>query len=245
MRRWVDTGKQAKAVLTQAATITVVHDREGDIYASWATLPGENVHVLARAMHDRAVAGGGTLSGALAKLDFVSTRTVESLATPKREARQAVLSLRFGSVEVLRPDGPDARDLPKTLSLRIVEAIERNPPAGVEPVHWRCHQPRRRRHGGGLANRRLVPASLDDRAIVPPDEDARLAARGQPTHHRRGPDQTRRYCRQGRGGDPAARCRRATARAASRPKLPSASVRSSIGRRPRDPLAPLAGRGPG
>ena len=48
-----------------------------------------------------------------------------------------MLSLRFGSVEVLRPDGPDARDLPKTLSLRIVEAIERNPPAGVEPVHWR------------------------------------------------------------------------------------------------------------
>ena len=48
-----------------------------------------------------------------------------------------MLSLRFGSVEVLRPDGPDARDLPKTLSLRIVEAIERNLPAGVEPVHWR------------------------------------------------------------------------------------------------------------
>ena len=137
LRRWVDTGKQAKAVLAQAATITVVHDREGDIYASWATLPGENVHVLARVMHDRAVAGGGTLSGASAKLDFVSTRTIELLATPKREARQAVLSLRFGSVEVLRPDGPDAPDLPKTVSLRIVEAIERNPLAGVEPVHWR------------------------------------------------------------------------------------------------------------
>jgi len=136
-RRWVDTGKQAKAVLAQAATITVVHDREGDIYASWARLPGENVHVLARAMHDRAVAGGGTLSGASAKLDFVSTRTIELLATPKREARQAVLSLRFGSVEALRPDGPDARDLPKTVSLRIVEAIERNPPPGAEPVHWR------------------------------------------------------------------------------------------------------------
>ncbi len=136
-RRWVDTGEQAKAVLAQAAAITVVHDREGDIYASWATLPGENVHVLARAMHDRAVAGGGTLSGALAKLDFVSTGAIELLATPKREARQAVLSLRFGSVEVLRPVGPDAQDLPRTVSLRIVEAIERNPPAGVEPVHWR------------------------------------------------------------------------------------------------------------
>ena len=33
----------------------------------------------------------------MAKLDFVSTRTIELLATPKREARRAVLSLRFSS----------------------------------------------------------------------------------------------------------------------------------------------------
>ena len=85
-RRWVETGTQAKNVLAQAAMVTVVHDREGDIYASWASLPGENVHVLARAMHDRAVAGGGTLSSAMAKFDFVSTRIVALLATPKREA---------------------------------------------------------------------------------------------------------------------------------------------------------------
>ena len=136
-RRWIETGAQAKTVLAQAARVTVVHDREGDIYASWASLPGDNFHVLARAMHDRAVAGGGTLSSVMAKLDFVSTRTIELLATPKREARQAVLSLRFSSAEVVRPDGPDARGLPKTVSLRVVEVVELNPPAGVEPVRWR------------------------------------------------------------------------------------------------------------
>ena len=32
---------------------------------------------------------------------------------------------------------PNSRGLPKTVSLRLVEAIERNPPPGVEPVHWR------------------------------------------------------------------------------------------------------------
>ena len=137
LRRWVDTGHQAKAVLGQAAAITIVGDREGDIYTAWASLPGENVHVLGRVMHDRAVAGGGTLASVLAKLDFVSTHPIELIATSKREARQAVLSLRFTTVEVLRPDGPDSRGLPKTVSLRLVEAIERNPPPGVEPVHWR------------------------------------------------------------------------------------------------------------
>jgi hypothetical protein len=136
-RRWIDTGNQAKTALAQAAMVTVVHDREGDIYSSWARLPGENFHVLGRAMHDRAVAGGGTLTSLMAKLDFVATRTIDLLATPKRAARQAVLSLRFSSVEVLRPDGPDAGGLPKTVSLRLVEVVERNPPKGVEPVRWR------------------------------------------------------------------------------------------------------------
>ena len=28
-------------------------------------------------------------------------------------------------------------DLPKTMTLRLVEAVERDPPAGVEPIHWR------------------------------------------------------------------------------------------------------------
>jgi Transposase DDE domain len=136
-RRWVETGSQARTVLAQAAMVTVVHDREGDIYAGWASLPGENVHVLGRAMHDRAVVGGGTLSGVMAKLDFVSTRLVALLATPKREARLAMLSLRFSSAEVVRPDGPDARGQRKTVPLQVVEVIELNPPAGVEPVRWR------------------------------------------------------------------------------------------------------------
>jgi hypothetical protein len=124
-------------VLAQAAMVTVAHDREGDIYASWASLPGGDFHVLGRAMHDRAVAGGAALSSVMAKLDFVSTRAIDLLATPKREARQAVLSLRFSSAEVVRPDGPDARGLPKTVSLRVVEVVELNPPEGVEPARWR------------------------------------------------------------------------------------------------------------
>jgi hypothetical protein len=115
----------------------VVADRESDIYAGWASLPGEGFHLLSRVMHDRAVVGGGTLSSATAALSFVDTRSVDLLATPKRAARRAVLSLRFGSVEVLRPDGPDARNLPKTVSLRLVEVVERDPPVGVEPVRWR------------------------------------------------------------------------------------------------------------
>jgi Transposase DDE domain len=136
-RRWIDTAAAAKAVLASAASVTVVADRESDIYAEWATLPEANFHLLTRVMHDRAVVGDGTLSRAAAKFPFVATRSVDLLATPKRTARQAVLSLRFGPVEVLRPNGPDAKGLPRTVTLTLVEVIERDPPGHVEPVHWR------------------------------------------------------------------------------------------------------------
>jgi hypothetical protein len=136
-RRWIETAHTAKAVLAEAACVTVVADRESDIYAEWATLPGGSFHLLTRVLHDRAVAGGGTLTSAAAGFSVVATRPVDLLATTKRAARQALLSLRFGAVEVLRPDRPDAKGLPKTVSLTLVEVVEHTPPAGVEPVHWR------------------------------------------------------------------------------------------------------------
>ncbi len=136
-RRWIETAGAAKAVLAGAACVTVVADRESDIYAEWATLPAANFHLLTRVMHDRAVVDGGTLASVAQGLAFAGTRSVDLRATAKRVARTAVLSLRFGAVEVRRPVRPGATDLPDRVSLRLVEAIERAPPAGVEPVHWR------------------------------------------------------------------------------------------------------------
>jgi Transposase DDE domain len=136
-RRWIETAHAAKAVLTPAACVTVVADRESDIYAEWATLPGEKFHLLTRVMHDRGVAGGGTLASAAEQFGFEATRTVDLTATTKRAARPALLSLRFGKVEVRRPGRPGVEGLPNSVSLTLVEVLERTPPAGVEPVHWR------------------------------------------------------------------------------------------------------------
>jgi hypothetical protein len=88
-------------------------------------------------MHDRAVVGRGTLSSQVQTWPFVSTRDIELLATRTRAKRQAQLSLRFGEVEIVRPAGPDAKAQPQSVSLRLIEVIERDASADVEPVHWR------------------------------------------------------------------------------------------------------------
>jgi len=53
--RWLRGGKQAKAVLAGASMVTIIDDREGDIYEKWARLPDERTQLLTRAAQDRGI----------------------------------------------------------------------------------------------------------------------------------------------------------------------------------------------
>jgi hypothetical protein len=134
-RRWLDTAQSAKTVLRGATMVTVVADRESDIYAQWARLPEPNFHLLTRAMHDRALDGGGKLS--TAALVPGGTARIELRERPGRAARCATLTIRFGPVMLARPSNTLEPGLPKSVPVSVVEVIEQDPPAGVEPVHWR------------------------------------------------------------------------------------------------------------
>src|SRR6266567_4738690 len=136
--RWIETAERAKIVLAAAAMVTVVADRESDIFAEWATLPGPNFHLITRSMHDRRLVNGNGLYAAAERFAFTTQRRV-ALPTRegKRKARLAKLTLRFGKVELARPQNTRDRNLPKSVSLTLVEVVERNPPTGTEAVHWR------------------------------------------------------------------------------------------------------------
>src|SRR5579862_2711841 len=56
-RRWIETAERAKHVLASAAMVTVVADRESDMYPAWASVPRPGFHLLSRAMVDRRLAG--------------------------------------------------------------------------------------------------------------------------------------------------------------------------------------------
>jgi hypothetical protein len=142
-RRWLDTAERAKGVLASAATVTVVDDREGDIYPKWATIPEAGFHLLTRAMVDRPLAApdgtpGGTLFAAAAGFAVTGTRAIEIPARqPAQAARTARVEMRFGETTIRRPRNAKDRTLPETVRLRLVEVREPNPPEGAEPLHWR------------------------------------------------------------------------------------------------------------
>jgi hypothetical protein len=62
-RRWVETAERAKDVLASAKMVTVVDDREGDIYPKWASVPQAGFHLLTPAMLALAKARGGPAVG--------------------------------------------------------------------------------------------------------------------------------------------------------------------------------------
>ena len=136
--RWVDTAQQAKQVLKAAAMVTVVDDREADIYPKWAMVPAPNFHLLTRCMSDRKLSGGSRLFSAAAQFPVAGRREIALPARPPvRAKRNAVLELRFGDVVICRPRDEPNRSLPETVQLRLVEVQEIDPPQGVEPLHWR------------------------------------------------------------------------------------------------------------
>jgi Transposase DDE domain len=136
--RWLRGPHRAKWALAKAAMVTVIDDREGDIYEKWARLPNRRTHLLSRACRDRAVVGGGTLFAAMAALPERHRFTLDLPARPgKRQARQARLSVRFGKVRICRPKACSDPHAPPEIELSAIEVRELNPPAGEDPIHWR------------------------------------------------------------------------------------------------------------
>ena len=135
--RWLSAAETAKAVLRDAAMVTVIADRESDIYEEWARLPDERFHLLSRAAQDRSLADGGRLFAASAAWPEADRFRLWLRAQPGRPAREAQVSLRFGPVRIKRPKNGTDRLAPASIKLTLVEVCEVKPPDGVRPIHWR------------------------------------------------------------------------------------------------------------
>jgi hypothetical protein len=136
-QRWISTAVAAKPLLTKASAVTVLGDRESDIFALYASSAEQHFHVIARSMHDRKLADRSGLYEASDAMAAVDRRAVQLPARAARPARLARLELRFGTIELARPQSKFLHHLPKSLPLAVVDVREINAEADVEPLHWR------------------------------------------------------------------------------------------------------------
>lgn len=132
--RWLAAAHKA-GDLTGAARVTVVADREADMFALFAHRPA-HVHLLVRAMHDRVLAGGGKLAAEIASGPRLGYAALDLPARPGRAAREAQLSVRFGRL-ALRPPQEKGIACREAVPMAYVDLREESPPGGEKPLHWR------------------------------------------------------------------------------------------------------------
>jgi hypothetical protein len=140
-QRWLDATARASEVLAEANSITVVSDRESDIYEHFACRPA-NTHLIVRACQNRKIKTTREDTDALLfpfvdGLPEAGRVCVKIPAAPGRKKRETELAVRFSSVELCKPLHGAAPDLPETIALTLVDIREVSTPEDGEPIHWR------------------------------------------------------------------------------------------------------------
>lgn len=138
--RWLDvTIAASQLAQAGAASVTVIADREGDMYDVFALRPA-STELLVRAHYDRVLASDGRLFAATEQLPELGRDTVSLPSAPGRPARLATMVLKACQVTLNRPKRNRAEEknkLPPEVVLTLVEAQEIDAPSGVTPAHWR------------------------------------------------------------------------------------------------------------
>ena len=135
-QRWPDCADKASTVLAGAERITIIGDRESDIFALYASRP-DNVDILVRANQNRRLEGEETLFAHLDGLAVAGECTIKLVARSGVAARQVRLAYRYGPVALRRPGyrkkgGGD----PYLRGLYAVDVREIDP-VSKKPLHWR------------------------------------------------------------------------------------------------------------
>ncbi len=134
--RWLEGAEEAASVGAGAARVTVIADREGDIYEAFALRP-YGTDLLIRAAQDRSLEDGGQLFAALDALPQAGQADLALPAGPGRRAREAKVGLRFATMMLAKPARLPAASVPAAVEMQLIDVREIDPPTGVPAIHWR------------------------------------------------------------------------------------------------------------
>lgn len=143
--KWIEVAQRSKKVLKQAASLTFIEDREGDIYEQFARVPDDSVHLLVRSRTTRKLAGGKDLYEQLAGCEPAGSYCVKLLTDKRTQQfkRTATLELRYLSARLQRPANLRGENCPETIEVTCIGVKETDQNV-ANPVDWKLittHQP--------------------------------------------------------------------------------------------------------
>jgi Transposase DDE domain len=136
--KWIKAAQNSKAVLGSARMITIIEDREGDIYEQFCLVPDERTHLLIRSKDNRKLADGSSLYETIAKEKPAGNHLLNITPDIRKniKGRVAKIEIRFKKTTIAKPNGKKSKDLPLTKELYLVEAKEVNGPK-KNSIKWR------------------------------------------------------------------------------------------------------------
>jgi hypothetical protein len=141
--RWISSGKRSIELLGDTvAHITIIGDRESDIYDEFLALKGNHSDVLVRSKENRFL-----YDQEQRLYEYLSSQPragaykikIRTDKRKNRESREALIEVKFCTVKVARPKKHIDKTLPEFIELTAVEARESSLTVAKNesPVHWR------------------------------------------------------------------------------------------------------------
>jgi len=136
--RWIDTIRNATAVVPDGIHFITVCDREGDFYELYTEACELGEDFIIRAAHNRNTDTSEKSMAKLRQTPAIGTVTVNIPRDSRKNipARQSTMEVASCRVNIEKPSSVCDQTLPSCLALNLVRITELNPPKGCEPIEW-------------------------------------------------------------------------------------------------------------
>lgn len=136
--KWITAATMTKDRIKNVEMITIIGDRESDIYELFDRIPDERTHLLIRSNHNRKLNHGKTLDETMTASPIQDSYEIELPGiTGRRKKRKATVEVKFTSVEIIVPSNIKSTISKKSISLTCIEVIETSTNGTESPIHWR------------------------------------------------------------------------------------------------------------
>jgi hypothetical protein len=136
--RWLQTMQTAQNNAPKNAKLIHIADREGDMYEWYNLALNTQQSFVIRAKHDRLTPEGTHIweevvrSKPRGQVKLLVAKNLNA----QTEEREAILSLRYITTKIARPQNRTEPELPSELTINLVNVAEEDPPEGVVPIEW-------------------------------------------------------------------------------------------------------------
>lgn len=141
--RWIQSANESQPVFCEADSVTLIGDRENDIYQFLDRAPNEKVNILVRASYNRNLENGTKVYDALNDdLELGSMKIdLPRDIRQNRKKRRATLSIKSKEIELKLAYGCNDENASKSIKLTLVEVKEKNiTKKNIDkPICWRLY----------------------------------------------------------------------------------------------------------